>query len=78
MAIKEQVAELTTKLETLGTTLDTEVGELTALFEDLKTRLAAIEGLDIGPQLAAIDGAIGRVAALSDLATPPETPAPTA
>ena len=76
MAITEQVQELTDKLAALGTALDNEVGELTALFEDLKTRLEAVEGIDLSPQIAAIDSAIARVSALSDLATPPTPPTP--
>jgi len=76
MAIKDQVTDLITKVQTLQDTLAEEVDELKALFEDLKARLAALEGLDIAPQLAAIDAAIAGVEALSDLGIGPDTEIP--
>lgn len=76
MAIKDQVTDLVTKVQTLQDTLAEEVDELRVLFDDLKARLAALEGLDIAPQLAAIDAAIAGVEALSDLGVTPDTEIP--
>ncbi len=76
MAISVQIQDLVTKVGNLQSALASETAELRAAFEDLRNRLAQIEGLDITPQLNSIDAAIAGIGALSDLAIAPDTAIP--
>jgi hypothetical protein len=75
MALKDQQALLTTKVEALTTALASETTELKTAFDALMARIADLEGIDLTPQINAVEAAILGVSALSELSV---TPAPDA
>jgi len=75
MATKQELDE---KLAQLGSTIEAEVGELAAAFQVLKDKVAQLENAaEFSSEIAVIDSAIAKVAALSDLGTEPASPTPT-
>lgn len=77
MALKENIAALTTRFGELQTALGEEAVELKSLFDDLNTRLKDVEGVDLQPILSGMGDAINRVKGFSDLAIAPDTEVPT-
>lgn len=75
--IKDQITELVNKVSELQSTLSDEVTELRTAIEALFARIRDLEGLDIGPQIEAVNAAIAGIEALSDLTVEPDTQIPT-
>jgi uncharacterized protein YeeX (DUF496 family) len=76
--IKDQVALLDGRLDTIESALTTETGEIRAIVKDLEDRVAEVEGLDISPQLNRLSAAATRISGLSEavVAPPPDVEVP--